>query len=274
MELILGAQHIKLGKAHDISVPVQFGSGLAEFGAPPAEKHAYKAGDFTGNVHAGGSCNCDYITFSPHLHGTHTECVGHIVREAVAVHEVLQDAFIAAQLVSITPVKAASCNETYAPALRPDDLVITQSVIASKISDFARQSSKQKLDCFVADAPRNDDNTALIIRTAWKHGSTPAFFTIEAMEYIAQQGVQHLLVDMPSIDRLDDEGKLTNHHIFWGIAQGSHSLAGKPPSPKTVTELIFAPSVLPDGHYMLNLQVAAFASDATPSRPILYEIIK
>lgn len=252
MELILGAQHIKLGKAHDISVPVQFGAGLAEFGAPPAERHAYKAGDFTGDVHAGGSCNCDYITFSPHLHGTHTECVGHIVKEPVMVHEVLQEAFIPAQLITVKPQVAAQFSEHYAPILRPDDLVITRAMLeAEKLSAGA-----------------------LVVRTGRKHGDKPAFFTIEAMEYIVQLGVQHLLVDMPSIDRLDDEGKLTNHHIFWELPQGSHSLAGKKPSPKTVTELIHAPDALPDGHYILNLQVAAFASDAAPSRPIIYEIIK
>jgi hypothetical protein len=58
------------------------------------------------------------------------------------------------------------------------------------------------------------------------------------------------------------------------VPQGSHSLAGKKPSPKTVTELIHVSPSLPDGQYMLNLQVAAFASDAAPSRPILYEIVK
>ncbi len=252
MELILGTQHIKLGKAYDISVPVQFGAGLAEFGAPPAEKHAYKAGDFTGDVHAGGSCNCDYITFSPHLHGTHTESVGHIVQEKVMVHDVLKDAFIKAQLVSIAPQAAQGCGESYAPDLRPDDLVITKVALA-KAGTFAE---------------------ALIIRTGWQHGSKPAFFTMQAMEYIVQQGVQHVLVDMPSIDRLDDEGKLTNHHIFWELPQGSHSLAGKVPSRKTVTELIRVKEAITDGHYMLNLQVAAFESDAAPSRPILYEILK
>ncbi len=250
MELRVGSY--RLGKAHDISVPVQFGGGLAEFGAAPAEKHAYKAGDFTGNVHEGGSCNCDYITFSPHLHGTHTECVGHIVKEPVTVHDVLKEAFIPAQLITVKPQAAGECSEHYAPVLRPEDMLITRAMLeAEKLSD-----------------------AALVMRTSWKHGDKPAFFTIEAMEYMFQQNVQHLLVDMPSIDRLDDEGKLTNHHIFWSIAQGSHTLAGLAPSPKTITELIHVPDTLPDGHYMLNLQVVAFASDAAPSRPLLYEIVK
>jgi hypothetical protein len=41
---------------------------------------------------------------------------------------------------------------------------------------------------------------------------------------------------------------------------------------KTITEMIFAPSYLEDGAYLLNLQIPAFVSDAAPSRPIIYKI--
>jgi hypothetical protein len=36
--------------------------------------------------------------------------------------------------------------------------------------------------------------------------------------------------------------------------------------------MIFAPSYLEDGAYLLNLQIPAFVSDAAPSRPIIYKI--
>ena len=44
---------------------------------------------------------------------------------------------------------------------------------------------------------------------------TPSFFSIDAMEYIVSLGVEHLLVDTPSVDRLLDEGNLSAHNIFW-----------------------------------------------------------
>ena len=35
------------------------------------------------------------------------------------------------------------------------------------------------------------------------------------MNYIVSLGVQHLLVDTPSVDRLLDDGNLSAHNIFW-----------------------------------------------------------
>ena len=98
---------------------------------------------------------------------------------------------------------------------------------------------------------------------------SPCFFSIEAMEYIVSLGVKHLLVDSPSVDRLFDEGHLSVHNIFW-------ETKGKKLNPsaqnKTITEMIFVPNFLENGHYLLNLQIPAFVSDAAPSRPILYKI--
>ena len=98
---------------------------------------------------------------------------------------------------------------------------------------------------------------------------SPSFFSIEAMEYLVGLGVEHLLVDTPSVDRLFDDGHLSAHNIFW-------ETKGKELNPntqnKTITEMIFAPNIIDDGKYLLNLQIPAFVSDVAPSRPILYKI--
>ena len=99
--------------------------------------------------------------------------------------------------------------------------------------------------------------------------NTPSFFSIEAMEYLVSLGVQHLLVDTPSVDRLFDNGHLTAHNIFWETKEKVFNPNSKN---KTITEMIFAPDSLMDGVYLLNLQIPAFVSDAAPSRPILYKI--
>ena len=46
------------------------------------------------------------------------------------------------------------------------------------------------------------------------------------------------------------------------------------PSPKTITELIYVADTVEDGAYVLNLQVAPFLTDASPCRPILYELTR
>jgi arylformamidase len=101
----------------------------------------------------------------------------------------------------------------------------------------------------------------------------PAFFTLEGMQYLVGLGLQHLLVDLPSVDRLFDEGKLRNHHTFWALEPGSHSLGQQvETTARTITEMIYVNPEIPDGNYLLNLQIAPFMADAAPSRPVLYAL--
>jgi hypothetical protein len=100
----------------------------------------------------------------------------------------------------------------------------------------------------------------------------PPFFSTEAMKFIHQSNIRHLLVDVPSIDRLFDEGKLSNHRIFWNIEQGSFEVNQSTLLHHTITELIFVPNEITDGMYLLNLQIAPFVSDAAPSRPIIFKL--
>ena len=41
---------------------------------------------------------------------------------------------------------------------------------------------------------------------------------------------------------------------------------------RTITELIYVPEEVTDRQYLLNLQIAPFENDASPSKPILYAI--
>jgi hypothetical protein len=109
-------------------------------------------------------------------------------------------------------------------------------------------------------------------RRRYQETDPPAYFTIEAIEFINQLAVDHLLVDLPSLDRMRDEGLLTCHHIFWGVQENTHKLAASARSDKSITEMIFVPDEIPDGFYLLNLQVCAFSCDAAPSRPVLFKL--
>ncbi|MDX1317391.1 MAG: cyclase family protein, partial [Xanthomarina gelatinilytica] len=56
------------------------------------------------------------------------------------------------------------------------------------------------------------------------------------------------------------------HNAFWNTA-------GRTRMDATITEFIFVPNTVLDGTYFLNLQIAPFENDATPSKPILYKVI-
>ena len=75
-----------------------------------------------------------------------------------------------------------------------------------------------------------------------------------------------MLIDLPSVDKEKDEGELLAHKAFW-----NYPLA--PRLDATITEFIYVPTSILDGYYMLNLQIASFENDATPSKPILYKFI-
>ena len=77
--------------------------------------------------------------------------------------------------------------------------------------------------------------------------------------------MQHLLIDLPSVDKEKDDGALLAHKAFWNIPQGPRKNA-------TITEFVYVKNTIKDGPYVLNLQVAPFKNDASPSRPVLYEI--
>ena len=96
-------------------------------------------------------------------------------------------------------------------------------------------------------------------------GTNFPYLTMGAMQRIVDAGVQHLLIDLPSVDREEDGGALAAHHLFWNVP-------AEPNFQKTITELIYVPNEISDGNYILNLQVSNFANDAAPSRPMLFDL--
>jgi hypothetical protein len=87
----------------------------------------------------------------------------------------------------------------------------------------------------------------------------------QAVEYLVGQGISHLLIDLPSVDREEDGGRLLSHKAFWNYPE-------HPQTHRTITELVYVPNSIKDGSYLLNLQIASFEIDVSPSKPVLYEI--
>jgi len=85
------------------------------------------------------------------------------------------------------------------------------------------------------------------------------------VDVLNAHGVKHFLVDQPSVDREEDGGALIFHHTYWNVPEN-------PNMERTITELIYVPDSVVDGNYLLEIQMAAFQNDASPSRPVLYQI--
>ncbi len=200
---------------------------------------------YIGSVREGGNVNFRNIFFNPHGHGTHTECLGHITEEIHSVNDVLTNFFHKARLVSILPKRKEAADGKI-------DFVITVDQLESL----------------------SIDTKALVIRTLPNDGSklhknysntNPPYMDVACASYLIEKGVEHLLLDLPSVDRESDNGELVFHHAFWEVPE-------KPNFKRTITELIFVDNKIQDGVYLMNIQMASFENDASPSRPVLYKI--
>lgn len=251
----------------DISIPLDFnGAQPNAFDVPAAVSEPCETGDFIGDTRRGGSCNFETYNFIPHCNGTHTECVGHITNERIFVRDCLKDSFIPATLASVTPENAARTSETYAVKLNVEDNLITEKVLRSAL----KNGDADWLSALIIRTLPNDDGK----KTRRYMEKSPPFFSTEAMRFIVERGVKHLLVDLPSIDRTFDEGKLSNHRIFWNVAAESRQIKETSAVDHTISELIYVPDKISDGAYFLNLQIAAFNADAAPSRPLLFKVFE
>lgn len=255
---------VDFAKPASIAIPLDFaGPQPSCFGAPRAGSSPLVAGGFVGDTRAGGSCNCEVVTFAPHCNGTHTECVGHLTEERVAVADCVPGGVALALLVTVPPADAAAAAEDSDPVPASGDRLVTAAAL------------RAAMDLHDGPAP-----TALVVRTATGNapnrayqGPAPApYLTRQAALFLVERRIETLVLDLPSADRADDGGKLTAHRIFFGLPPGSRR-AGESTRPRaSITELAWIPPAIHDGLYLLDLQIPAFRSDAAPSRPLLYPV--
>jgi kynurenine formamidase len=233
----------------DISIPLSSdGSSPSAWYVDPMKIEIVRAGRFVGSVKEGGSTNFRNITFNPHGNGTHTECVGHIAQEVYSLNQHLKTFHFPAQLISITPEMVNKDSELS----KKGDYIITKTQVQQ-----AFQASSTK-----ALVVRTLPNTKDKLHRNYSN-TNPCYFHPDAIDYIIQQGIEHLLVDLPSIDREEDEGKLLAHHRFWEYPENTAFH-------RTITEFVFVSDEIEDGFYFLNLMITSMENDASPSKPVLY----
>lgn len=254
------------GEPLSIAIPLDFsGPQPSCFDAPSATARALRAGGFVGDVRAGGSCNCEQLTLVPHCNGTHTECVGHVTEDRVAIADRLRGGLSLALLVSLRPVAAATVAEDSDPAPAPDDLLVTAGALAEAV---ARHPGPAPQALVVRTLPNPSDR----LQQRYQGPAPAPFLSRQAAQWLAQGGIEHLVLDLPSADRADDGGRLTAHRAFFGLPPGSRHApdAGRPQA--TITELAWVAAEIADGWYLLDLQIPPFLADAAPSRPLLYPV--
>lgn len=207
---------------------------------------------FVGSVVEGGSVNTRDITFNPHGNGTHTECIGHLTEEAHQIDDYLRQFMFLAHVHTVETVELQGDESEFRKA--GDHLITADSIRQLRIAG--------DVQALVIRTSPNDSTKLTRVYT----GDNPPYMDPDAMELIREKGIEHLLLDLPSVDREADGGKMLAHRAFWynGDAARMHA---------TITEMIYVPDEIPDGEYLLNIMVAPFANDASPSKPVLYPLL-
>ncbi|HET9053307.1 MAG TPA: cyclase family protein [Cyclobacteriaceae bacterium] len=232
-----------LARPHDISLPLKAGDNNPNcYWAEPVKMETIRSGDFVGSVQEGGSVNYQKLFITPHGNGTHTECYGHISADGATLNQCLTKFHFIAEVVSVTPEQIVS-----------GDFIITRKTLAEKIKHAAQA-------IVIRTLPNADTK-----RAARYSGTNPPYLAHEAAAHLVELGVRHLLIDLPSVDRESDGGQLLTHKAFW-------QFPGQTRKTCTITELVYVPDTTPDGIYLLNLQITSLEMDASPSKPVLYNL--
>jgi kynurenine formamidase len=169
--------------------------------------------------------------------------VGHITKEFHSINENLKQYFFLAEVISVAAERFGK-----------------DTVISKKQLQFALGNKKR--DAIVIRTLPNmvDKLSKHYSKTNW------TYLQEEAVTYLVDKGIKHLLIDTPSVDREEDGGELKAHKAFWDYN-------GKLRKDCTITEFIYVPNKVEDGEYLLNLQIAPFENDATPSKPVLFKVL-
>lgn len=224
----------------DLSLAFGLEGGPNAYHAPSVQMEPVRIGNWVGEVSQGGAVNYRNISFNPHGNGTHTECVGHIDEHIHSVNRSFKEFHCLAQLISIEPISIVGSGLV----IMPDQIPELEGVPAVIIRTIPN------------DATKSSTNYS---------GSDPAYLNHQTVTKLVNMGCRHLILDLPSVDREEDAGKLLGHRAFWNYPQA-------PRMDCTITELAYIPDSLVDGLYLLNLQVAPFENDAAPSRPVVFSL--
>ncbi len=177
---------IDLSKPIDISIPLTNtdANPIAWYIEKP-QIEPVRFGDWIGKVSEGSSTNFNNVFFNPHGHGTHTECLGHITRDFYSINQCLKQFFFIAELISVEPEK------------RNEDLVITKKQVQEALNGKTPEA------IVIRTLPNPESKTHA------KYSNTnPPYLLEEAAIFIREIGIKHLLIDLPSVDRESDKGKL------------------------------------------------------------------
>lgn len=232
-----------LGKGFDLSISIRKQGNVNCYFLDDPLFSYFESPQFSGNLAAGGSVNCEKISLYPHASGTHTECALHVFDADFDMRHIAVPSLQFCSLISVEPESIGN------------DRVITMD----SISRLNNENGIEAL--IVRTMPNGTDKLSKNYSD-----SNPPYFEPDVLTHLKQLGFKHILTDLPSIDKESDEGRLAAHKN-WFLTDGKAS------RDRTITELIYVENSIVDGIYLLSMQIPSMQTDAVPSRIIIYPCV-
>lgn len=229
----------------DISIPLINDHSPVAFGAEPYSASPFTTEGFIGSLEQGSPVNFYNLKINPHGNGTHTESVLHIDKRGMSINKTLNNFHFLCQVISIDPQTKKNGDVVITAKDVKDKMVDDNNIKALAIRTLPNAENKKS---------KNYTNT------------NPGYMDHESIKYVTEFGIDHLLLDLPSVDKEMDEGKLVAHKAFWDVTKTIQNQ-------RTITEMIYIDNQIEDGLYLLNLQIISLEIDASPSKPVLYKIL-
>lgn len=249
-------RHFHSNNGLDISIPLSDDkTSVLAWYCEPITIEPVVTDNFIGDVKQGGSVNFRNVKLNLHGNGTHTECVGHISEKNYTINQCLKEFHFITALISVTPKKVF--NEKY----KANDLIIDAELISAALESVQIANDLLIKAIVIRTLPNSEKKKQINYSN-----SNPAYLTIDAIELLNKLNIDHLLIDLPSVDREVDDGILAAHHLFWNYPD-------KPWLHKTITELVYVSNEIRDGIYLLNISITSLETDASPSKIVLYQIV-
>lgn len=232
--------NLQTDKVYDISIGIKKQNNVNCYHLDEPTFSYFENEFFVGSLKKGGSVNCEKMSFYAHASGTHTECALHVLDASFTMLEVQVPIMQLGKLITIQP------------KLIGEDKFIDEEVLSHLTN--------------------TEQATALVVRTLpnqnfKKHfkyaGTNPPFFTVNGIRKIKDLGFKHILTDLPSIDKEQDEGLLAAHKQ-WFLT--NHA----PDIERTITEFVFADNSIADGLFGVAIRVPKIETDAVPSSVLIY----
>ncbi len=251
---------IDLNKFYDISISIDIDKKSPSFyDEDPIKINYYKdQNNKIWSTKEGASCNVPIIDLNIHCGSTHSECRSHITKEDLYISEIIDSSFMPCILISVEPTKLIG-HDNYHCKTDEKDYIITKEILLDKLESSIDNNIEALI---IRTLPNIPDE---ISSKNYNNEENP-FFSNEAINYIRLLGIKHLVIDLPSIDKINDGGLLGNHRIFWDLEKEGNR--------NTITEFALIDNSINDGFYLLSLSILNINLDTSPSRPLIYPILK